>query len=142
MTTHESISRWKFRHSLVVWIGIVLNLGFVIPLIFFPECLLTLFGLKAQPLIWPRFAGVLLGILTVFYIPATIDIDRYRIFAWLAVLPSQTAGVIFFVIMVFVAQQPAAFLMGVALNGSIGIASMWCLSRLVALEQLMAEGKG
>ncbi|WP_347267773.1 hypothetical protein [Paracoccus sp. (in: a-proteobacteria)] len=140
MTGLQSLSRWKARHAVVVWLGIVLNAGFVISLLFAPVWFLGLFGLTAEPLLWPRFAGLLLGILTIFYIPATLDIDRYRIFAWLSVFPSRSAGVLFFSYMVFLAQQPAAFLLGVALDGGIGIASLWCLIRVVALEQQIAEG--
>ena len=142
MNRHQSISRWKLRHSLIVWLGIVLNMGFVIPLLFAPVWLLDLFGLRVEPLIWTQFAGLLLAIISVFYIPATIDIDRYRIFAWLSVFPSRSFGVLFFSFMVFLAHQPAAFLLGVALDGGIGIASLWCLIRIVTLEQEIAEGDG
>ena len=142
MNRHQSISRWKLRHALIVWLGIVLNMGFVIPLLFAPVWLLDLFGLRVEPLIWTQFAGLLLAIISVFYIPATIDIDRYRIFAWLSVFPSRSFGVLFFSIMVFLAHQPAAYLLGVALDGSIGIASLWCLIRIVTLEQEIAEGDG
>ncbi len=140
MSRYSSISRWKFRHALIVWLGILLNMGFVIPLLFAPTWFLDLFGLKAEPLIWPRFAGLLLLILSVFYIPATLDLDRYRIFAWLSVFPSRTFGVLFFSFMVFLAHQPTAFLLGVVLDGSIGIASLWCLIKIVVLEQQIAEG--
>ncbi|MBP8929843.1 MAG: hypothetical protein KBG46_01025 [Paracoccus sp.] len=142
MNRHQSISRWKLRHALIVWLGIVLNMGFVIPLLFAPVWLLDLFGLRVEPLIWTQFAGLLLAIISVFYIPATIDIDRYRIFAWLSVFPSRSFGVLFFSFMVFLAHQPAAFLLGVALDGGIGIASLWCLIRIVTLEQEIAEGDG
>ena len=142
MNRHQSISRWKLRHALIVWLGIVLNMGFVIPLLFAPVWFLDLFGLRVEPLIWTQFAGLLLAIISVFYIPATIDIDRYRIFAWLSVFPSRSFGVLFFSIMVFLAHQPAAYLLGVALDGSIGIASLWCLIRIVTLEQEIAEGDG
>ena len=142
MNRHQSISRWKLRHALIVWLGIVLNMGFVIPLLFAPVWLLDLFGLRVEPLIWTQFAGLLLAIISVFYIPATIDIDRYRIFAWLSVFPSRSFGVLFFSFMVFLAHQPAAFLLGVALDGGIGSASLWCLIRIVTLEQEIAEGDG
>jgi hypothetical protein len=49
----------------------------------------------ATPALWPRFAGLLLVILSVFYTPAAIDIDRYRIVAWFAI-GSRAAGVLFF----------------------------------------------
>lgn len=140
MSRYSSISRWKFRHALIVWLGILMNMGFVIPLLFAPTWFLDFFGLKAEPLIWPRFAGLLLLILSVFYIPATLDLDRYRIFAWLSVFPSRTFGVLFFSFMVFLAHQPTAFLLGVVLDGSIGIASLWCLIKIVVLEQQIAEG--
>ena len=142
MNRHQSISRWKLRHALIVWLGIVLNMGFVIPLLFAPVWLLDLFGLRVEPLIWTQFAGLLLAIISVFYIPAPIDIARYRIFAWLSVFPSRSFGVLFFSFMVFLAHQPAAFLLGVALDGGIGIASLWCLIRIVTLEQEIAEGDG
>ena len=138
----DPLSRWKIRHAAIVWLGIFLNLGFIIPLLFWPEWFLSLFGLRAEPLIWPRFAGLLLGILSIFYIPATLDIDRYRIFAWLSHNPSRTCGALFFSAMVFLAHQPAPFLLGVALDGGIGIASLWCLIRIVSLEQEIAEGNG
>ena len=71
-------------------------------------------------------------ILSIFYIPATLDLDRYRIFAWLAVFPSRTFGGVFFFLAVFVFGQPLGFLAGVLLDGSIGIATLCCLIRIVA----------
>ncbi|MFW5681024.1 MAG: hypothetical protein ACOC3D_12215, partial [Pseudomonadota bacterium] len=86
MTAHSSsLTRWIFRHAVVVWLGIALNLGFALPLLFDPAWLLDLFGVPGAATVWPRFAGLLLIILSVFYVPATLDIDRYRIFAWLHV---------------------------------------------------------
>jgi hypothetical protein len=141
MTHTQSLSKWKMRHAVLVWIGIILNLAFVIPLLFCPEWILGLFHIPANQLIWPRFAGLLLGILSVFYIPATLDIDRYRVFAWLAVFPSRTFGSVFFFLAVFVFGQPLGFLAGVLLDGSIGIATLWCLIRIARLEQAIAEGR-
>ena len=46
-------------------------------------------------MLWPRFAALLLIILSVFYAPAATDLDRYRIVAWLAI-GSRAAGVLFF----------------------------------------------
>ena len=84
-------------------------------------------------LIWPRFAGgSCLVIISIFYIPAALDIDRYRIFAWLAVFPSRTFGAVFFFLAVFLFGQPTGFLVGVLLDGSIGIASLFCLIRIFA----------
>lgn len=141
MTQSRSLSFWKARHAVLVWIGIVLNFAFVLPLIFSPQWILALFGLVVDQLIWPRFAGLLLGILSIFYIPATLDIDRYRVFAWLAVFPSRTAGVVFFSLSVFVFGQPFGYLAGVFLDGSVGLATLYCLIRITRLEQDIAEGR-
>jgi hypothetical protein len=142
MTQPNSVSRWKVRHAILVWIGIVLNFGFVIPLLFWPEWILGLFHIPmpAQS-IWPRFSGLLLGILSIFYIPATIDIDRYRVFAWLAVFPSRTLGSVYFFLAIFEFGQPLGFLAGVLLDGSIGIVTLYCLIRIAGLEQEIAEGR-
>jgi hypothetical protein len=48
-----------------------------------------------DPLVWPRFAALLLILLSLFYIPAAVDPSRYRASAWLAVL-ARFAGVAFF----------------------------------------------
>jgi hypothetical protein len=50
----------------------------------------------ASPVLWPRFSGLLLVLLSVFYMPAGIDPNRYRVVAWMAVM-ARLAGVIFFV---------------------------------------------
>ncbi|AWI62394.1 hypothetical protein [Sinorhizobium fredii] len=138
----QSLTKWKTRHAILVWIGILLNFAFVVPLVFWPHWILDLFDVPAQQLIWPRFSGLLLGILSIFYIPATFDIDRYRIFAWLAVFPSRTFGSVFFFLAVFAFGQPVGFLAGVLLDGSIGIASLICLLHIVSLEQDIASGRG
>ncbi len=50
----------------------------------------------ATPLLWPRFAALLLIILSLFYMPAGIDPVRYRLVALLT-LVSRLSGVVFFV---------------------------------------------
>ncbi len=137
----HSLSRWKFRHSLVVWVGIVLNLALAVPLLFAPLWVLGIFGVPAGPsTIWPQFAGGLLIILSVFYVPMSIDLDRYRIFAWLAIFPSRTFGVVFFLSAVL-AGAPAGYFVGVLIDGSIAIASLYCLIQIVRLEQGIASGQ-
>lgn len=92
--THASAERW-FRR--VLWIGILANLGLAIPTLLFPAQMMAFSRLPiAEPVLWPRFAGLLLILLSAFYAPAGIDPNRYRAVAWLAVV-SRLAGVIFFV---------------------------------------------
>lgn len=140
MTEPASLTKWKIRHTILVWIGIILNLFFVLPLIFCPQWLFNLFQIPPDPTLWPRFAGLLLAIITIFYIPVTFDIDRYRLFAWLAVFPSRTFGTVFFALAVFVFGQPAGYLAGVFLDGTIGALTLYCLIRIVRLEAEIAAG--
>ena len=67
--------------------------------------------------------------------------DRYRVFAWLAVFPSRTLGTVFFFFAVFVFDQALGYLAGVFLDGSVGIATLFCLLRILRLEQNISEGR-
>ena len=131
----QDLSIWIARHSLLVWLGIALNLLFIVPLLFDPAWILGLFDIPFGPSIWPRFAGLLLLIVTVFYIPPTIDLERYRANAWLAIFPSRSFGATFFFLAVFVFDQPPGFIVGILLDGVIGLATLYCLIRVTALER-------
>ena len=81
----------------VLWLGIIANLALAVPTVLAPGRMIVLTGLPpATPLVWPQFAGLLLILLSIFYMPAGIDFVRYRANAWAAV-GSRLAGVIFFV---------------------------------------------
>ena len=93
MVNDTTAGRWFKR---VIWIGIAANLALAIPTLAAPAAMLTMASLPtATPDLWPRFAALLLVLLSVFYMPAGLDIDRYRATAWLAVA-SRLAGVLFF----------------------------------------------
>ena len=134
-SAQDSITIWTARHALVVWLGVLLNLVFVVPLLFDPVWLFGFFNLPLERTIWARFAGLLLLIVTVFYIPATLDLDRYRVNAWLAVFPSRTFGAVFFFLAVFVFGMPFGFIVAILIDGVIGLASLYCLIRVTTLEQ-------
>ena len=90
-----SSGRWFMR---VLWLGIAVNLALAIGVIAAPAFMLTLNRLPpADPLLWPRFAALLLVLLSVFYMPAGVDPDRYRANAWMAV-GSRLVGVVFFLV--------------------------------------------
>ena len=89
-----SAQRWFKR---VMWLGIVANFGLAVPTLLAPERMIEFVGLPmATPLLWPRFAALLLILLSLFYTPAAIDPVRYRLVALLT-LVSRLAGVVFFV---------------------------------------------
>lgn len=131
----QDLSLWIARHSLLVWLGIALNLFFVFMLLIDPAMLLALFKIPVDGSIWPRFAGLLLLIITIFYIPATIDLERYRVIAWMAVFPSRSFGAIFFFLAVFVFDQPSGFIAAILLDGLIGLSTLYCLIRITKLER-------
>src|SRR5258705_2498597 len=85
--------RW-FRR--VMWLGIVVNIALSIATMVAPARMLAMSDLPpATPDLWPRFAALLLILLSVFYMPGAIDPDRYRANAWFAV-GSRLVGVMFF----------------------------------------------
>jgi hypothetical protein len=95
-TIRDTTSGQWFRR--VLWIGIVANLVLSIGVIMNPAAMLIRFSLPdASPLLWPRFSALLLILLSVFYMPAGIDPDRYRANAWMAV-GARLVGVVFFLV--------------------------------------------
>jgi hypothetical protein len=95
MIANTTAGRWFTR---VLWIGILANLALAMPTLLFPAVMLDLIGFpQTVPIMWTRFAALLLILLSAFYMPAGIDPDRYRVIAWLAIL-SRLAGVIFFLV--------------------------------------------
>jgi hypothetical protein len=144
MSAHpsHSLSRWKFRHGVVVWIGILLNLAYCVPLLLAPVWTLSFFGIPQElTTFWPRLVGGLLILISVFYIPMTIDLDRHRIFAWLSILPSRTFGATFLFVAVLGFGFSGGFLVPAVIDGGIAIASLYCMIRIVGLEQDIAMGR-
>lgn len=125
----------KNYHRWVLIVGIVLNLGFIIPLCFFPSAFLAFLNVPLDQTIWGRIAGLFLLLISVFYIPAAIDIDRYRLVAWLAVFPSRCAGALFFSSIVLFFGHPPAFLLGAALDSVIGLITLALLIKIARAEQ-------
>lgn len=136
----DSLSVWVARHAILVWIGVVLNLALIIPLVFNPTWILGLLGIPLNQVIWARFAGLLLFFISCYYVPATIDFERYRINAWLAVVPSRSGGAILFFLAVFVFGQPPGFLVGVLVDGFIGLTTLYCLIKIQTLERTQRVG--
>ena len=126
MINDTTAGRWLKR---VIWLGIFANLALALPTLAAPDFMMDRVGLPtATPLLWPRFAGLLLIILSVFYTPAATDLDRYRIVAWFAIA-SRAAGVLFFVpqatyrmlgLFDLVFLGPELLLLLVAINGATG----------------------
>ena len=101
-------ARWFGR---TVLLGVVVNLFFVVACFFFPRPMCELLHLKVpDPIIWVRTSGMLLFIISVFYIPAALDPFRYRATAIMHIIPSRACGSSFFLYSVLVRGQEAGFL--------------------------------
>jgi len=101
-------AKWFGR---VVWLGIFVNMFFVVPLCFFPETLLSLLQMQIPvPIIWVRAAGLLLLEISILYIPGAIDPYRYKATAWMSVLVTRGGGSSFFLVAVLFFGQDLGFL--------------------------------
>jgi hypothetical protein len=94
----------------VIWAGIAANMLFVIPLLFFPKPFFALLGLELTDTILARACAMLLFIISVFYIPAAWDLDRYRANAWFHCFPSRFCGATYFSVAVLVFGYPLGYL--------------------------------
>ena len=106
----DRYDRLARRYQRVTWFGIFLNSLFIFPLLFAPRFFLGLLGLAVNPIIWGMLPGMLLLWISIFYIPATVDLKKYRVYAWLAIFPSRTGGATFCLGAVFLFHQPPGFL--------------------------------
>lgn len=88
--------KW-FRRA--VWLGIIGDWILTIPVIVAPEWTLQLLGLRptADP-VWTAFAGLLVLLLSLFYIPGADQPYRYRFNAWFGVF-ARLPGVLFFLVL-------------------------------------------
>jgi len=114
-------AKWFGR---VVLIGIVVNMPFVIGAFFFPYQFCELFGMTPpDPIIWVRTSGMLLFIISIFYIPAALDPFRYRATAIMHIIPSRACGSTFFLYSVLFRGQERGFLSIALVDLFFGIVS-------------------
>src|SRR4051794_13373488 len=137
--SQSSVSIWIVRHTILLWLGIFVNVLFIIPLLFFPRWMLDLFGIPLDQLIWARESAGLLMIISAFYVPAAIDFSRYRANAYIAVFPSRTFGASFFFFAVVLFGQPPGFLSISFVDALIGSTTLYCLIRIRSLERQQSE---
>lgn len=98
-----------FWFRLLVALGGIANLAFAIPAFFMPELLARLIDTgNIDPNVWLRNVGILLIILSSFYIPAIRDPFRY-LFNSIALVVGRFSAGVFFLILVLYADYPDAF---------------------------------
>lgn len=107
----------------VVWVGVLVNIALSVAAVFAPDWLLGTMGFEvAVPNIWPRFAGWLLILLSLFYIPGANDLHRYRANAVLQVC-ARFAGVVFFTGAVLLAGFSTRYLLFAGIDLAFGLPS-------------------
>jgi hypothetical protein len=101
---------------------------------FAPRFTLDLLGLDCQPLIFARACGMLLLWISVFYIPATIDLKKYRVYAWLAMFPSRIGGATFFFGAVFLFGKELGYLPIAIVDASILLMQLIIMLKVHGVE--------
>jgi hypothetical protein len=95
----------------VVALGIPPNLYFAYPALFKPDFIVRKAGLKPGfETVWLRNAGLLIWIITAYYLIAIWDPERYEPVAWMTIVGRLSAGVYW----VYVSREPE----GVTTNGA------------------------
>lgn len=91
------MSRREVWFGRIVIAGVVINLIAAIPILIAPAWSLSVVSIpQPEPMIYARLVGFLVILLSLFYLPAALDPDRYRAVAWLAEL-ARLAAALFFV---------------------------------------------
>jgi len=127
----NNYAKW---YSRIVWLGIALNMIFVIGTFFFPIEFVKLLNIPAPPAIWIRTSGMLLCIISVFYIPGAVDPMRYRWTAIIAIVPSRAFGSTFFLTETLVFGWPMGFLSIALVDLTFGLIEGVLLYKAFRLE--------
>lgn len=114
--------------------GILANFVFVVPLVAFPVWFLGLLKIPLSQPIWAQAGGLLLFIISIFYIPGALDPVRYRAMAWMHVFPSRAIGATFFSSAVLFFGQPLAYLSIAVTDALFGLLSLHCLIGMLREE--------
>jgi hypothetical protein len=131
MFTSNNYAKW---YSRVVWLGVVLNMIFVVGTFFFPVAFMALLDIPAPPAIWVRTSGMLLCIISIFYIPGAVDPLRYRWTAIIAIVPSRAFGSTFFLTEVLAFHWPMGFLSIALVDLTFGLIEGILLYKAFRLE--------
>jgi hypothetical protein len=132
----ETLRIWLPR---VIWTGIIINMVFVISTFFFPETFFAFLGIELRDPILTRASGMLLFIISVFYIPAAWDLDRYRANAWFHCFPSRFCGTTYFSVGVIAFDFPVGYLSIAVVDGVFFLLVLALLIRLTALERAAGQ---
>ena len=104
--------------SRVVWLGILVNLLFIVPQLFMPDFINMNYNLPVGGSnVWNEAHGMMVLALSIFYIPAALDPLRNAGYSWLLVLSRLLAAGLWLCI----SRSNPAFLSALATDGGFGI---------------------
>jgi hypothetical protein len=118
--------------AIVVWLGVIANFSFGVWAVFIdPHSLVAFFKLgPLQSTIWLYNYSILLMILSLFYIPAAHDPDRYRANAWLLIVGRLLPASTFFVGVLLGFMPPGFASLGIG-DSTFGILELILLLRII-----------
>jgi hypothetical protein len=122
--------------AIIVWLGVIANWSFGIWAVFIdPHSLVAFFKLgPLESTIWLYNYSFLLMILSLFYIPAAHDPDRYRANAWLLIIGRLVPASTFFVGVLFGFMPKGFATLGIG-DAAFGILELILLLRIVKSSQ-------
>ena len=136
-TVPESTLAW-FRRT--TWLGIWINWAFALPALCFPEALAAVLGMGGlNSTIWLRNAGLLVALLTLFYIPAARDPVGLATIARRSVLARFLAGA-FWLILIWCLGEPSILYLFAA--GDLGVGLLQLLTLHPVLHPASGAGRG
>jgi hypothetical protein len=139
MSAAERYERLATCYKRVTWFGIVLNCLFIFPLLLVPRFTLDLLGIPLDQLIFARTAGMLLLWISIFYVPASTNLKKYRVYAWIAAFPTRFGGAAFFYVAVFVFGYPRGYVTIALVDSLIFVLWMIILLKVRAVERQMSS---
>ncbi len=111
--------RWYRR---LVWLGIVINLGFCLPALLIPQTLTALLGLPYLAYYdWMQNAGMLILSLNVFYAVAARNPVAHPAINWVVVL-SRVIAAVFWIYLIRSSDHPHAFYSMLATDAGMALA--------------------
>jgi len=106
--TYDNVYAQRFSN--LMYLGVAVNMLFVIPMLFAPQALLGLLHMTVpQPVLWVRAAGLLLLEISILYLPIAASPYRYASLAWLVLPVMRGGGSSFFLIAVLFFRQEPGF---------------------------------
>ena len=100
--------------SIVVWVGILVNLYFAVPALFVPDYLINTLDLDPEfNTVWLRNAGLLIFLISFYNVAAALAPARYPAISWLVIGGRLLAAIYWLIVVLDVLDtsiNPGAFL--------------------------------